>query len=303
MCIVQFRGLRSRWNIRKTVVDAFATSFFLSHTKILSVSVDLLLPVRIYTVGENGSNHTLHVYYAAELEYFGKDHRPFAILAILVLCLLVLLPALVLMLYPFSFFQKLLHLFPFRWHILHTFVDSFYRCYKDGTQPGTRDYRWFVAVFFLFRVFQYLLYLYFSNAVSAILVILSLLLHTGLLAVMKPFSSAYAHFNTFNIIFLHLLTALAVTGFGIYALPYMSPLFPVTLLIVGGVLVFFPVLCMSGGILYCAYKNWRFGRVLVQRVKAKMRGYKLLAEEPESLPHRMEQSITYPRSNPFYIFS
>ncbi len=25
-------------------------------------------------------------------------------------------------------------------------MDSFQGCYKDGTEPGTRDYRWFAAV-------------------------------------------------------------------------------------------------------------------------------------------------------------
>ena len=34
-------------------------------------------------------------------------------------------------------------LFPFNWYFLRAFVDSYQGCYKDGTEPGTLDCRWF----------------------------------------------------------------------------------------------------------------------------------------------------------------
>ena len=37
---------------------------------------------------------------------------------------------------------------------LHTFVDSFTDCYRDGTEPGTRYYRYFAVLFLLLRIFQ-----------------------------------------------------------------------------------------------------------------------------------------------------
>ena len=36
--------------------------------------------------------------------------------------------------------------------MLHVFMDSFQGCYKDGTEPGTRDCRWFSAVPFIIRI-------------------------------------------------------------------------------------------------------------------------------------------------------
>jgi hypothetical protein len=81
---------------------------------------------------------------------------PYAILAIVVLCALVILPITILALYPFAFFQKFLNLFPVRWYVLHTFVDAFQGCYKDGTEPGTRDFRWFSAVYLSFRCVAFL---------------------------------------------------------------------------------------------------------------------------------------------------
>ncbi len=48
---------------------------------------------------------------------------------------------------------KDLNLFPVRWYVLHTFVDSLQGFYKNGTEPGTRDCRWFASVFFIIRLF------------------------------------------------------------------------------------------------------------------------------------------------------
>ncbi len=84
--------------------------------------------------------------------YNGPSHRPYFILAIGVLFISVILPVMILMLYPFQWFQKILNLFPVRWYVLHTFVDSFQGFYKNGTEPGTRDCRWFVSVFFIIRL-------------------------------------------------------------------------------------------------------------------------------------------------------
>ena len=46
--------------------------------------------------------------------------------------------------YTISFFT-LPNIFPFRWYII-IFVDSFQDCFKDGTEPGTCDCRWFASL-------------------------------------------------------------------------------------------------------------------------------------------------------------
>ena len=84
------------------------------------------------------------------MPYLGRSHLPYAIAAILVVVLFVLTPGILLLLYPLRLFQRFLNLFPIRWHILHTFVDSYQGCYKDGTEPGTRDCRGFASLLFLF---------------------------------------------------------------------------------------------------------------------------------------------------------
>ena len=141
--------LQTSWDIRTSVIDSFATFFLLSYIKVISVSTDILMPTQIYKLGSTES--TFGVYYTPSVEYFGREHLPYAILALTLLALSVCIPTLTLILYPFQFFQKFLSLFPFNWHFLRAFVDSYQGCYKDGTEPGTIDCRWFSTVELLLR--------------------------------------------------------------------------------------------------------------------------------------------------------
>ena len=66
------------------------------------------------------------------------------------------IPTLIFFIYPCQLFQKCLSTFPFNWHFLHAFIDSFQGCYKDGTEPGTLDCRWFSAIFLFVRILTFL---------------------------------------------------------------------------------------------------------------------------------------------------
>ena len=69
---------------------------------------------------------------------------PFALLALAIFILFVLIPILTLAFYPLCLCQRCLSVFPHRWQIaLYYFVDAFQGCYKDGTEPGSKDCRWF----------------------------------------------------------------------------------------------------------------------------------------------------------------
>ena len=140
---------RMTWDIRTSVIDSFATFFLLSYIKILSVSADLLIPTTIHQLGSNRS--MLGLYYSPTVVYFGDHHRPYAILALIILTLFVIIPTIIFVLYPCQSFQKFLSLVPINWHFLHAFVDSFQGCYKDGTEPGTFDCRWFSVIMLLHR--------------------------------------------------------------------------------------------------------------------------------------------------------
>ena len=151
---------RGKIETRTSLIDAFCTFFLLSNTKLLSSCMDLLVPVTVYELNSTGHlRYSWRLYNNATIPYFGHQYLPYAILATGMLLLFVLLPVLLLTLYPFCWFQKLLNLLPVRWYILHTFVDSFQGCYKDGTEPGTRDYRWCASMFFIARYLLFLIFI------------------------------------------------------------------------------------------------------------------------------------------------
>ena len=182
---------RQNWDIRTSVIDAFSTFFLLCNVKFLSVSVDLLSPVNVFQLYPLKFNHTVGLFYAANIEYFSSEHLPYALLAIAVLCVFVILPLFVLALYQFALFQRLLNLFKFRWYVLQTFMDSFHSVYKDGTQHATptRDYRWFVSAFFLVRIAQYVNYNLSDSSLFTSLTATLLIFFTLSLSILRPFSS------------------------------------------------------------------------------------------------------------------
>ena len=51
---------RSQWNVRTSIVEAFATFLLLSYVKFFSVSFDILIPTHVYHV--NGSSLGLYLY-------------------------------------------------------------------------------------------------------------------------------------------------------------------------------------------------------------------------------------------------
>lgn len=198
--------LHSTVRVRTSLIDAFATFFFLSNVKFLNVSYDLLIPVVVYRLDSSGNlTKSWRLYYDATIPYFGETHLPYASLAIVVFTLFVVLPTLLLLLYPFRWFQKALNLLPFRWYILHTFIDAFHGCYKDGTEPGTRDCRWFATATIFFRIFIFTIYSSTLNILYYPIFSMALVLYIIVQLQVQPFKIDRSHLSTANALFLILL--------------------------------------------------------------------------------------------------
>ena len=154
------------------------------------------------------------VYYSPSVSYFGEEHRPYAILAIIVFFLFRIIPALTLFLYLFQCFHKILSLFPFNWHYLHAFVDSFQGCYKDGTEPGTFDCRLFAAVILLFRPLFYILFgltlsiMFFVYAIIIVIILLIAIIN------FQPFKKASVCYPSTDPIFMVFLSLAFVAMLG-----------------------------------------------------------------------------------------
>ena len=184
-CSVCFRR---GWNIKASLIDAFATFLLLSYVKFLSVSFDLLVPTRVYNI--HGESLTrLYLFYDGSLEYFGKDHLPYGVLALVVIVVFGIFPLLLLCLYPCRCFQRCLNCCRLRSQLLHTFMDAFQGHYKDGTN-GTRDCRWFSALYLIVRLVFLIAFSTVNNAEFYLPIGLSILLVLLLLtAIFHPYKS------------------------------------------------------------------------------------------------------------------
>ena len=196
-------------NIRTSVFDAFTTFYLLSYVKIVSVTADILIPSRIYKFGSNSS--TLGLYYSPSISYLGPSHLPYAILALTILISFVCIPTTIFILYPFQWFQKFLSIIRLNWHFLHAFVDSFQGCYKDGTEPGTLDCRWFSAIMLLLYP---LLHIIIGSTTSAIYSIYAAILIAILVIAIiniEPYKKIISFFPSTDLMFLFLLSLLYVS--------------------------------------------------------------------------------------------
>ena len=145
-----FVRIKKVWTLRTSVIHTFATFLLLSYSRVTYVSYNLLIPSEL----RNSSGEKVGPsvwYYDATVQLFSKEHAPFAVLAIAVLSTYVLLPPILILVYPLRAFQRCLHRSRFRWRTLHTFMDALQGCYKDGTN-GTQDFRYFAALYFIVKL-------------------------------------------------------------------------------------------------------------------------------------------------------
>ena len=134
------------WNVRRSLVDVFATFFLLSYVKILDISFNILSPTSLWNV--NGKQvKDLFLYFDGTVKYFQGGHIPFAVLAIGMLCSFNIIPLVLLAVYPSRCFQKCLNYCHCQCQVLKVFMDTF----QGGYKTNPYDCRYFAAFYLLLR--------------------------------------------------------------------------------------------------------------------------------------------------------
>ena len=210
-CCIRFQR---QLDIRNSLIDAFATFLLLSYVKFLSVSFDILTPTIMWDSREVRQPTVL--YYNGTVKYFSKEHLPYAVLAITVLLVFVFLPILLLCLYPCRCFQRLLNRCHLRSQALHMFMDAFQGCYKNGTN-GTRDCRYFAAIYLITRVAVHLSLVFSSITFANSVIFAVLAIVILLLSCFHPYKVMF--YNQLDIFFLLSLTVFVSSA---YILQYHS---------------------------------------------------------------------------------
>ena len=148
--------VRKLWKIQTSVVHTFGTFLLLSYAKIIFVSFSVLQSYKPLILDIN--NNKLFSSSRSSLDlaepYFGKAHAPYAVLALFTCLLLIVLPLIVILLYPTRLFQKITPCCgPRKLQAIRTFVEVFQGCYKDGTINGeSRDYRLVSVIYLIGRI-------------------------------------------------------------------------------------------------------------------------------------------------------
>lgn len=200
-----FSRFQRTWNMKSSLVDTYVTFFLLSYMKFLGTSFDLLMPT--YVRSDRGGVYVAS-YYDANLRYFGHEHLPMALTALSVLIIFILFPTLLILVYPFRYFQNLLRMLHLNTStsFFELFVSHFHRCYKDGSEPNTRDCRWFAALFLIVRIFLILVYAITLTSVFFPLAVIIIFIFVMILISVKPYKAMYTNNIKFDATFLLLLS-------------------------------------------------------------------------------------------------
>ena len=270
-----FGIFKNNWEFQTSLIDSFSTFFFLSNMKFLSVCFDILVPVQVHQFTDaRFVNHTWRLYYDATVPYFEGSHFYYSMLAILAFFLFVLLPVLILLLYPFRLCQQGINIIlPSRWQVLlHTFVDSFQGCYKNGTEPGTRDCRWFPAIIIIARFIVLLMYAGSLNSVSLPLTSMVFVVSALIVITVDPFrvhslSSILAVYMIFSATF-------HVFGTWLAEIEYRTPPAAINLLYsVAALVTILPILHNTTLIFCWIIRHRKFGVKCIRIMCAWKQGY------------------------------
>ena len=189
-----FLKLRRKSSTKASMIDVFATFLLLIYSKILYINIDLLSPT--VPIDPSGSSVGTYLNLDPSYAYFGQGHLPYGILALILLTTFNIAPFLLLLFYPMKCFQTCLNHFQVSHIALHTFVDSFAGCYKDRTEPGTRDCRYFAALFLFLRIVICIIFQATKTATAYGWAGMVLTAFTILLIIVQPYKAKYNIYNT-----------------------------------------------------------------------------------------------------------
>ena len=279
-CLALFR---KQWNIRSSLVNALATFITLSYIKILNVSFVLLIPSHVYNMEGQGINK-VYLYYDGSVEMASREYLPYLLLATFMLLVFNVLPCVLLTIYPFRCFQKILNhcsLNPNHRLALQALMDAFQGCFKDTPH----DYRHFAALYIALRFINPLLFIVLGYGLF--LPIASLFLVTTLMLVIKfqPYKSKRSNLVDtvllFSLVSLHLATLMYVIVYS-QRLQQQFPcwLINMILIILGVIPPSYVVLLVMVKVFQtnCFKKTNRFVSQYINKIKTSINNEQILQE-------------------------
>jgi predicted outer membrane repeat protein len=263
-----FLRLRRIWNLQRSIVHALATFIILSYTKFSLVSFILLTKTPL--LDDNGHPQAQVLYYDGTITYMGPDHIPYVVASVLVLVTFVALPPILLsapslLLLIKKLYRAVLHrdldipVFFSPGPRLDQFLNAFHGCYRDGTggsaTNNTIDCRWFAALYFVLRLFLFLIYASTPNwflqyVLQQLLCLITLLI----IVLFRPYKNPL-----FNVVDACMFTSLAAIStlsmFNFHMAATGSPLsaWPFAMQYI---IIFLPLVYIVGYIIYIMWRKY-----------------------------------------------
>ena len=215
--------LNKSWNPHLLLVQAFATTFFMSYTKLLFLIAITLMETD--SISETGQVMKRTLYIDLQSQFGRPKHVLLTIFTLGIFAVFILPPLIVLLTYPTRLFIKLQNYLSPRANLaIKIFVSAFQGNYKDGYN-GTRDYRIFPALILIWCGFcLYFTYIYnlFTETERTVIIwwqyhIILLTLFSLLLAVVRPHKSEMANNTAVS------LTVLLIIGCTLFILYDVHP--------------------------------------------------------------------------------
>ena len=270
--------MRQRWNLRHSIIDAFATFLILSYVKLLNTSCSLLVSISIHN--KCGRWLPLFLYYNPTIKFLGLQHMPYAFLAIIVFLVGNLLPLALLLLYPMQWFQRCLNRCHLNCQALHIFMQCFQGYYRDRTDGG-RECRYFAALYPAFRI---AVFVFLSLDLSALFLVAFIALTIGVtitIVFVRPYKASFDFYNKMDAV-LMLISVVFAGGIITVYVDFNKVVNPVIGYYISGVLSFTPLVYFT--IKFCVLVKRTLLQVLRNTPRMERRhGYEDLTTSTERL--------------------
>ena len=208
------------WSGDKSLIQTFATFFYLSFAKFLIVVVESFIQANVTSLEGNVVATVLYI--DPTVIFFSQKHIPLIIISIVII-IFILLPLLILLIiFPTMCFQKFGNCLKPRWMLtLKIFADIFQGCYKNGTN-GTRDYRqmagYILSLWIITPVLVFIVKLITSNHPLALITVLCLVSMTMSVAilVLQPYQHQRANISGIFVASFIAAGSILITFFGMH---------------------------------------------------------------------------------------
>ena len=293
-----FTRSRRNWNARTSVVDAYATLFLLSFSKVLNVTFDLLAPTKLYQLHPDHTHQV--VYNNGNIKFLSREHMlPYGILGIVFLTLYIIPPVLLLLLYPCRCFRERIKSAGLDRQFLRTFVSAFQGCYKDGSEPGTKDYRYFASFYLQVRILLFVVYGITLGTIFFAFAAAIFLLFTLLVITVQPYKKEYSHYTKIDATFMLLLVIMCTVFLGINIATVKGHNHITTCFVLAIIFGIVPFVYFAGVVIYTIHSQNKWDQHIITRYRAWRHGYRVIADSDDdsSFPDRLLNPASYEDCN------